>query len=132
MNDASSSLRQRLQEILSSAGGFPDLVARLAALGVERYHTDYSRQETTYYLPDGQSVVISQPHPPLPIGQTFSAIEVEKSVRRSQRQEHTYADFLRETMQAGCVGYFAQITGRRVLYFGRNGEVHQELMPAAS
>lgn len=34
-------------------------------------------------------------------------------------------------MAAGCVGYFVQITGQQVLYFGRNGECHIELFPAA-
>ncbi len=27
---------------------FPEIVGRLAAIGVERYHADYSRQEITY------------------------------------------------------------------------------------
>jgi len=132
MNESTTSFQDRLQEVLSKGGTFTDLVARLAAIGVERYHTDYSREETTFYLPDGQSFVIEHPHPPQPIGNAFSAAEVEKSVRRSQQNEHKYADFLRETRAAGCVGYFAQITGRRVLYFGRNGEIHQELMPPAA
>ncbi len=49
----------------------------------------------------------------------------------SQRGEHSYGDFLRKTMAAGCVGYFVQIAGRRALYFGRNGESHVELFPSA-
>jgi uncharacterized protein YbcV (DUF1398 family) len=52
-------------------------------------------------------------------------------VRQSQRNEHTYLDFIRKTMAAGCVGYFVQITGRRAIYFGRNGESHVELFPTA-
>lgn len=38
---------------------FPEVVGRLAAVGVERYHADYSRQEITYYLADGDSHVVS-------------------------------------------------------------------------
>ena len=34
-------------------------------------------------------------------------------------------------MAAGCVGYFVQIAGRRVLYFGRRGEIYTELFPGA-
>ncbi len=34
-------------------------------------------------------------------------------------------------MAAGCVGYFVQITGRRVIYFGRSGESHVEQFPPA-
>jgi hypothetical protein len=32
---------------------------------------------------------------------------------------------------AGCVGYFVQITGQCVQYFGRKGEVHTEWFPGA-
>jgi len=34
-------------------------------------------------------------------------------------------------MAAGCVGYFVQIMGRCVIYFGRKGESHVEHFPPA-
>ena len=108
---------------------FPEIVSRLAEIGVERYHADYSRQEITYYLSDGDSHVVSAPHALRSTGSKFSSSAVEAAVRQSQRNEHTYADFVRKTMEAGCIGYFVQITGRRVLYFGRNGGTHVEHFP---
>lgn len=108
---------------------FPQIVGKLAAIGVERYHADYSRQEATFYLSDGDSVVAASPHADHPTGIEFSAADVEAAVRQSQRGEHTYADFVRKTMEAGCVGYFVQITGRRAIYVGRNGDSHVELFP---
>ncbi len=110
---------------------FPEIVARLAQIGVERYHADYSRQEITYYLPDGDSLVVATPHSSHTIAAEFSPTAVEAAVRQSQRNEHTYLDFIHKTTTAGCVGYFVQITGRRVLYFGRNGESHAEHFPPA-
>ncbi|HET6422671.1 MAG TPA: DUF1398 family protein [Planctomycetaceae bacterium] len=110
---------------------FPEIVGRLMAIGVERYHADYSREEITYYLPSGESHVIATPHQKHETGRDFSASLVEAAVRQSQRNEHTYLDFIRKTMAAGCVGYFVQITGRRVHYFGRNGECHTEFFPSA-
>lgn len=110
---------------------FPEIVGRLAAIGVERYHADYSRREITYYLPDGDSLVVAAPHAAHTTGAEFSASAVEAAVRQSQRSEHSYLDFIRKTMAAGCVGYFVQIAGRRVLYFGRNGECHVEHFPPA-
>jgi uncharacterized protein YbcV (DUF1398 family) len=131
----SSERSQVIQECIrgSLAGEltFPEVVGRLAAIGVERYHADYSRQEITYYFPDGESVVVASPHPAHPTGDEFVASAVEAAVRRSQRGEHTYPEFVEETMAAGCVGYFVQITGRRVIYFGRRGECHVEEFPAA-
>ena len=32
-------------------------------------------------------------------------------------------------MPAGCVGYFVQITGRRIMFSGRSGEIHIEHSP---
>jgi len=108
---------------------FPEIVVRLIGIGVERYHADYSRHEITYYFPDGDSLIVATTHPSHPTGTDFSASAVEAAVRQSQRNEHTYLDFIHKTMAAGCVGYFVQITGRRVIYFGRNGESHVEHFP---
>lgn len=108
---------------------FPEIVSRLAASGVERYHVDYSRSEKTFYLTDGDSLVVTIPWGECPTAEEFSAPAVEAAVRQSQRGEHTYPDFIRKTMAAGCVGYFVQITGRRAIYFGRRGEAHTELFP---
>lgn len=109
---------------------FPEIIARLSEIGVERYHADYSRREKTFYLPCGDSVVVPMPIDRFETGREFSAVEVEAAVRQSQRGEHSYPDFVRKTMAAGCVGYFVQITGRRAIYFGRNGEAHTELFPS--
>ncbi|WP_372715690.1 DUF1398 domain-containing protein [Novipirellula sp.] len=108
---------------------FPEIVGRLGQIGVERYHADYSRQEITYYLAEGDTLVVATLHPTHAIGTVFSASEVEAAVRQSQRNEHTYLEFIRKTMAAGCVGYFVQITGRCVIYFGRNGDSHVEQFP---
>jgi len=117
---------------LTGKASFPEVVSRLNAIGVERYHADYSRQEKTFYFADGSSLVVTVPYGEFQLGLAFSAASVQESVRQSQRNEHTYLDFIRKTMGAGCVGYFVQITGRRAIYFGRNGESHVELFPNSS
>lgn len=109
---------------------FPEVVGRLQEIGVERYHADYSRQEKTFYWKDGESLVVTVPYAQFPTGSAFSVTKVQEAVRQSQRNEHTYLDFVEKTMAAGCVGYFVQITGRRAIYFGRNGESHVELFPS--
>lgn len=108
---------------------FPQILELLRSIDVERYHADYSRQEITYYLTTGASLVVPVPHEDHPTAMAFDATAVEQSVRQSQRGEHTYLDFVRKTMAAGCVGYFVLITGFRVSYFGRGGECHTELIP---
>jgi uncharacterized protein YbcV (DUF1398 family) len=110
---------------------FPEIVQLLAAVGVERYHADYSRLEKTFYFTDGESMVTTIPHERQAIGDEFVASQVEAAVRQSQRNEHTYPDFVRKTIAAGCVGYWVHITGRHAVYVGRKGEKHVERFPGA-
>jgi len=109
--------------------GFGDVVARLMKIGLERYHADYARHEIPYYMPDDESFVVSVEHPAERIAHAFSAKGVEAAVRAAQRGEIVYPEFLKQTFAAGCVGYFVQISGRQVIYFGRNGEQHVERFP---
>jgi uncharacterized protein YbcV (DUF1398 family) len=118
---------------LSLAGEieFPEVVGRLISIGVERYHADYCRREVTYYLSTGETHVAPAENTDEEISYLFDAVAVALAIRQSQRGEHSYRDFVRKTMAAGCVGYFVQLAGRRVIYFGRNGDCHVEHFPAA-
>ncbi len=101
------------------------------AAGIERYHADYTRMETTHYTPEGGSCVVPMAHEPGSSARTFSAAQVEAAVKQAQRGEIMYPQFTRQVLAAGCVGYFVQITGQCVQYFGRNGEIHTEWFPDA-
>jgi uncharacterized protein YbcV (DUF1398 family) len=118
---------------LSAAGTihFGEVVSRLQGAGIERYHADYSRQETTYYTPEGGSCTVPMEPEEMPIAGTFSAAQIEMAVRQAQRGEIMYPQFTRQALAAGCVGYFVQLSGRRVQYLGRNGEIHTEWFPGA-
>lgn len=118
---------------LSASGKihFRDVIQRLTAAGIERYHADYTRMETTYYTPQGGSCIVPLHHEPTPIGAAFSKEQIEAAVRKAQRGEIMYPEFTRLALEAGCVGYFVQITGQRVQYLGRKGEVHTEWFPGA-
>ena len=118
---------------LSAAGKihFGEVVQRLTAAGIERYHADYTRMEITYYTPEGGSCVVPLQHESTPIGAAFSKDLIEAAVRKAQRGEVMYPEFTRLALEAGCVGYFVQITGQRVQYLGRKGEVHTEWFPGA-
>lgn len=125
----SQEIQTCIQGALTSTLTFPEIVGRLAAVGVERYHADYTRQEVTYYLADGDSQVVGMSLPPQAIGMEFATAAIQSAIRQSQAGEHTYLDFVGKTAHAGCVGYFVQIAGRRAIYFGRNGESHVEVFP---
>ena len=133
MNDHQAQvIRECASGALTGAISFPEIVGRLMDIRVERYHADYSRQEITYYFPNGDSLVVATPHGVHPTAPEFSQSRVQEAIGQSQRSEHSYLDFIRKTMAAGCVGYFVQITGRQALYFGRNGECHIEQFPQSN
>jgi len=109
---------------------FPEVVAKLNAAGVERYHMDLARSERTFYMPDGTSELVpTHKHPQA--DQVFSAKDVDAAVRAIQQGESQYQEFCRRIAQAGCVGYHVFIAGRRTVYYGRNGDVHVEYFPGA-
>jgi uncharacterized protein YbcV (DUF1398 family) len=132
MNSEQTRVAQECAE-LSASGKihFGQVVERLSGAGIERYHADYSRGEITYYTPEGQSCIVPMAHEDGPIASVFSAAQVEAAVRQAQRGEIRYPQFTRQALAAGCVGYFVQITGKCVQYFGRSGEIHTEWFPGA-
>jgi len=111
---------------------FPDLVQRLVAVGVERYLVDYIRGETTYYLGDDstQTLLAAQIHDRP--ANDFDPSALQAAIAGAQAGRLDYPAFSRAALAAGCVGYIAALSGRRVVYFGRNGDCHVEPFPAAS
>jgi len=109
---------------------FPEVAKALMEAGIERYHTDLVAGRKTYYLPEGdfeetKSTIAGG------AATTFSAEGVEKAVRAIQRQEIAYREFCRRIADAGCVGYFVSLAGRRAVYYGRTGDEHVEWFPGA-
>lgn len=110
---------------------FGEIVKQLAEAGVERYHQDFSRSERTYYLPDGESEVVRNAAVGATLAGAFSEQGVEAAVRAAQAGTVTYKEFCRQAMEAGCAGYLVSIAGRRVVYYGRTGDMHVEYFPGA-
>lgn len=108
---------------------FGEIVKQLSDAGIERYHQDFLRSERTYYLPNGESEVVCNETVPAAAAQDFSASGVAAAVRAVQAGTIRYKQFCRQAMEAGCVGYLVSIAGRRVVYYGRNGDTHVEHFP---
>jgi uncharacterized protein YbcV (DUF1398 family) len=109
---------------------FPEVVRALMEVGVERYHADLVAGRKTYYLPDGAFAETSTDKVGV-AALKFSAEGVEKAVRAIQRQQIAYREFCRLIADAGCVGYFVSLVGRRAVYYGRTGDEHVEWFPGA-
>lgn len=110
---------------------FPEVVSALAVAGIERYHTDLVRAETTYYFPDGTTERVEVRPAALPPAMDFSAEGVESAVRAIQAGTIRYGGFCERVLRAGCAGWTVSILGRRVVYYGRSGDSHTEWFPGA-
>ncbi|WP_296706438.1 DUF1398 family protein [Rhodoblastus sp.] len=110
---------------------FPDIVGTLMQAGFESYVIDYRRSMATYFMPDGDSVVLPTQHGNSPIAATLDTSAVRSAIKEAQQLApgYTYAGFCGKVMAAGCAGYIVSFTGRRAVYFGRDAEIHVERFP---
>jgi len=110
---------------------FPAVVARLAENGVTSYTADLVTLRKTYYNSGSQSRDEAMPlaDPPA-IAPAFDRERVTATVKAIQREEIGYAEFLRRIMAAGCSHYEVFISGRKAMYFGRDGAFYTEDFPA--
>lgn len=111
---------------------FPQQLAKLAKAGVEGYYADLRRAIRLYYLPNGESIEVGAQKLAGPVAEIFDPARVEAAVRQSQAGTHTYKEFCKKVMAAGCAGYLVSLLGRRVVYFGRTAETHLEHFPPAT
>lgn len=112
---------------------FPNIVETLIRAGFDGYTVDFRQNTATYYLPEGEGVVL-----PLLLDQSGPAVapdfdggQVKDAIREAQSGSagYTYKGFCRKVKTAGCAGYMVSFSGRRVVYFGRSAEFHTEHFP---
>lgn len=110
---------------------FPQIVGTLLQAGFESYAIDFRRATATYFLPDGDSIVLPMQHGNGPVAAGLDTAAVQAAIRDAQQlvPGYTYADFCMRVMAAGCAGYVVSFSGRRVVYFGRTAETHVEHFP---
>lgn len=123
--------RTSVQAAHDGSLSFPEIVSKLIGAGFEGYTVDYRRNSQTFYLPDGDSVVVDMQSSAGAVAADFDAAEVERLVRWAQANAagYSYVAFCEKVKAAGCAGYLVSFLGRRVVYFGRTAETHVEHFP---
>lgn len=115
---------------LAGSISFPEVVGDLLRAGVEYYQVDYVGLRKTFYGPQGDVAVTPLTFEDLPpVAADFDFAAVRAAIRDSQLNGQKFRDFSRRVMAAGVQGYFAFLRGKRVLYLGRQGELHVEWFP---
>ena len=108
---------------------FPQVIGMLAGAGVESYCVDFIGRTDTFYMPDGTTHVEPVPVNSTPVAEEFSASGVVAAIRAAQADTMRYPEFVDVVKRAGVAGYHVYLTGRKVIYFGRRGELHIEEFP---
>jgi uncharacterized protein YbcV (DUF1398 family) len=125
-------ITETARKTLDGTMSFPEVVSQLLAAGVEYYHVDYVGMRKTFYSAGGDAVVTPINYEGLLlVAADFDAAALRADILDSQQHNQRYRDFTRRAMEAGVQGYFAFLRGKRVTYFGRQGDQHTEWFPNA-
>ena len=108
---------------------FPQVVKGLLEAGVESYFVDFAAKQKTHYLADGTTHPVPMILAPGPIAAEFDNVGLVAAIRRAQADTVRYPEFVKRSTAAGVIGYWAFLTGKKVIYFGRKGEQHIEEFP---
>jgi uncharacterized protein YbcV (DUF1398 family) len=108
---------------------FPEVVRRLLASGVESYFVDFAKGEMTFYALDGNTHIEKMLVPLTAVASEFSLSGIVAAIRGAQTDTVRYPEFVTLATAAGVIGYWVFLTGKKVIYFGRKGEVHVEEFP---
>lgn len=125
-------VKKAAEATLVGIKSFPEIVGMLVEAGVEYYHVDYVGLRKTFYSVSGEVVITPINYDGLPsVADDFDLAALRAGILDSQRNGQKYRDFTRRVMAAGVQGYFAFLRGKRVTYFGRQGDQHTEWFPGA-
>ena len=108
---------------------FPQVVKGLLEAGVESYFVGFAAKQKTHYLADGTTHPVPMILAPGPIAAEFDNVGLVAAIRGAQADTVQYPEFVKRSTAAGVIGYWAFLTGKKVIYFGRKGEQHIEEFP---
>jgi uncharacterized protein YbcV (DUF1398 family) len=110
---------------------FPEVVRRLTNVGVESYFVDFAAGKESFYASNGESYAEKMSLLPDPVAEEFSLSGLITAIRGAQADTVRYPEFVKRATAAGVIAYWAFLVGKKVIYFGRKGEMHVEEFPGA-
>lgn len=111
--------------------GFPVLAEILRQAGVQINRWSLPSCQSIYLMEDGSVVQQGTPlimgHHEIP---QFDREALITGIRTDQEGRSTFPEFLQSAWNAGVIGYDVDFIGRKVIYYGVNGECYLEEYPA--
>jgi uncharacterized protein YbcV (DUF1398 family) len=110
---------------------FPEGLKMLMEAGFDGYAVDFRRGTRTYYLAEGDALELKIAPVLTSVADRFDNTAVKDAIRDAQQMMpgYTYKKFCARVIGAGCAGYLVSLLGKRVVYYGRSGEIHTEHFP---
>ncbi len=108
---------------------FPEVVMKLAAAGIERYIVDLVGKKKFSYGKQGETHTAELAFDSVTIPAQLDGARLKQTISDIQQGRIKYQAFLKQIMVAGCSHYEVFITGRKAIYFGRDGIQHTENFP---
>jgi len=109
---------------------FPDQVMKLIAARTERYIADLIGLKKTYFGTKDEIHITDLVLENLKkVITDFDEKEIKNAVIDIQQDRIDYKTFLHHIMAAGCSHYEVFLTGKKAIYFGRDGSFHIEHFP---
>jgi uncharacterized protein YbcV (DUF1398 family) len=122
-------IQEVMRETQAGKITFPQVVGKLQGVGVESYFCDFATMTETIYMEDGGMHSERMSLAAGKIAEDDSASGIVAAIRGAQADAIRYPEFVRQSPEAGVIGYWAFLTGKKVVYFGRKGEMHVEEFP---
>ncbi|EMJ86477.1 DUF1398 domain-containing protein [Leptospira meyeri] len=117
--------------IRPKVGGFPVLAEVLRSVGVQSNRWSLPSCQAIYQMKEGSVV---QQGTPLVNGvfeiANFDRDALITALRTDQEGRSSFPEFLKAAWDAGVIGYDVDFVGRKVVYYGVNGESYLEEYPA--
>lgn len=105
---------------------FPEVIKRLGSVGAERYIMDLVGMRSLCFGIQDEVHVSTVDFEGPKVSFHFDSEKVQEAIREIQNLRIDYRMFLTRIMEAGCTHYEVFISGRKAIYFGRDGAMHIE------
>lgn len=107
---------------------FSSLVTTLEKMGVESYRVDMAQKSTCYHMLNGE-VMSESFYFDGDVAQGFDDGEIRSAIFDIKNNYLEYKEFLKRIMDAGTASYTIFMTGRKIIFYGRNGDSYIENFP---
>jgi uncharacterized protein YbcV (DUF1398 family) len=124
-------MREVMKQTQDGKLTFPEVVRRLMEIDVESYFVDFASGRETLYLSDGTSHAEPMTLRLDPVAEEYSSTGLIAAIKGAQADTIRYPEFVKRSTAAGVIAYWAFLAGKKVIYFGRKGELHVEEFPPA-